>query len=208
MISFVYFDVGGVVVNDFRGTNKWSLMKHNIGITSENEKKFDQFWDKYEKEVLVGRDVDTLMPLIAEKFHIVFPVGYSLLTDFVNRFEPNKSIWSVIDKIKQDCRIGLLTNSYPKMFSAMIKKGIMPLISWDVIIDSSIEGCKKPDQNISELAERKINIKKDSILFVDNAIENVNAAKNFGWQTFLYDSANHINSSYNLLNYYNALFAK
>ena len=206
MISFVYFDVGGVVVSDFSGTNKWVLMKRDIGITPENDKEFDQFWDKYEKDVHVGRDVDTLIPLITEKFHVDFPADYSLLADFVNRFEPNKPIWPIIDKIKQDCRIGLLTNMYPRMLSVMIKKEIMPPISWDVIIDSSTEGCQKPDSDIFQLAEQKINIQKDNILFADNTIENVNAAKDFGWQTFLYDSANHKNSSNDLLNYYNTLF--
>jgi len=208
MVSFVYFDVGGVVMKDFSGTNKWKLMKRDIGITPEKEKEFDKFWDKYEKEVHVGRDVDTLIPLIAERFHVNSPAGYSLQADFINRFEPNKQIWPVIDRIRKDCRIGLLTNMYPRMLNAMIRKGIMPLISWDIIIDSSIEGYQKPDLNIFKLAEQKINIKKDNILFIDNTIENVNAAKDFGWQTFLYDSVDHKNSSRNLLDYYNSLLTK
>ncbi|MEK9135398.1 MAG: HAD family hydrolase [Patescibacteria group bacterium] len=202
MISFVYFDVGGVVVSDFSGTDKWVKMKRDIGITIENDKEFDQFYDKYEKEVHVGRDVDTLIPLMAEKFNLIFPAGYSLLKDFVDRFKSNKSILPVIDKIKQDCQIGLLTNMYPGMLSAMTKKGIMPLISWNVIIDSSVEGCQKPKLDIYKLAEQKINIKKDNILFIDNTMENIDAAKNFGWQTFFYDSVDHKNSSNNLLNYY------
>ncbi len=204
MISFVYFDVGGVVVKDLYGENKWTEMKRDIGINVKNDKEFDQFWNKYEKEVCVaGRDVDTLIPLIEKKFHLSFPVGFSLLADFVSRFEQNKQIWSVIDKIKQDCRVGLLTNMYSRMFSAIVKKKIMPPITWDIIIDSSIEGCRKPDLDIFKLSEQKANVKKANILFVDNKIKNINAAKDFGWQVFFYDTANHKNSCHDLLEYYN-----
>ncbi|MDZ4227676.1 MAG: HAD family hydrolase [Candidatus Levybacteria bacterium] len=205
MISFVYFDVGGVMMSDFSGTNKWELMKRDIGITPEKDKEFDQFWDKYEKEAHVGRDIDTLIPLITKKFHVDFPIGYSLLTDFLNRFESNESIWPVVSRVRQNCQIGLLTNMYPRMLSAMTKKDLIPSISWDIIIDSSIEGCQKPDKNIFQIAEQKINIEKDNILFVDNTAVNVNAAKDFGWQTFLYDSSNHKNFSRKLLDYYESI---
>lgn len=205
MVSFVYFDVGGVVVSDFSGTNKWELMRRDIGITPEEDLEFNQFWDKYEKEVHVGRDVDALIPLIKKKFNVDFPAGYSLLTYFVDRFEPNKPIWPVIDEIKQDCRIGLLTNMYPRMLSSMTKRGLIPPTSWDIVIDSSIEGCQKPDLDILKLAEQKAKIGKDQILFVDNTIENISAAKDFGWRTFLYDSSDHEKSSNEFLMYYKTI---
>lgn len=202
MISFVYFDVGGVVVADFSGTDKWAEMKRDIGITLEKDEEFDLFWDKYEKEVHVGRDVETLVPFIAEKFHLNFSKDYSLLSDFINRFEQNTFIWPVVDKIKKSCRVGLLTNMYPKMLPTMTARRLMPPVSWDVVIDSSIVGCQKPNIDIYEIAEKKINAGKENILFVDNTLENIDTAKNFGWQTFLYDSRDHENSSRRLLDHY------
>lgn len=204
MIKFVYFDLGGVVVADVNGTDKWTEMKRDIGITAENDIEFDKFYEKYEKEACSGRDVDTIIPLIKKKFHLNFPVGYSLLMDFINRFEQNKYIQPVIDKIKQNCGIGLLTNMYPGMFSAIKAKGIIPKINWEVIIDSSVEGCQKPGLKIFELAQEKTDTERKNILFVDNKIENINAAKNFGWQTFFYNSANHKKSCEDLLDYYNS----
>ncbi|MFH1462153.1 MAG: HAD-IA family hydrolase [bacterium] len=203
MISFVYFDVGGVVIDDINGTDKWVRMKRDIGITEENDKEFSQFYDNQEEGVCNGKDIDTIIPLIEERFHVSFPVGYSLLADFINRFGKNRYIQLVIDKIKQKCRIGLLTNMYPRMLSAMAEKGIMPEIAWDVIIDSSVEGCQKPESKIFQLAEEKANVKKNEILFIDNKIENINAAKDFGWQTFFYDSSDHKKSCSDLLDYYN-----
>jgi len=205
MILFVYFDVGGVVVDDISGTDKWTKMKRDIGITEERDKEFDQFYNEQEKEVCGGKEVDAIISLIGEKFQVSFPPGYSLLADFINRFNKNKYIQSVIDEIKQKCGIGLLTNMYPRMLSTMAKEGIMPETIWDVVIDSSIEKCQKPNSNIFQLAEEKANSKGNEILFIDNKIENINVAKSFGWQTFFYNPSDHEKSCADLLGYYNQI---
>jgi FMN phosphatase YigB (HAD superfamily)/broad-specificity NMP kinase len=204
MTSFVYFDLGGVVELDFSGTNKWKQLKKELGISLDKDKEFEDFWNKYEAEVSIGRDVETLIPLIKEKFGSKFPTKYSLLMDgFVNRFEINKSIWHVIDKIHQKCRIGLLTNMYPQMFEAIKKRNLLPNVTWDVIIDSSVVGIQKPDSRIFKLGERRAGVKGKEILFVENTPGHVHAAKNFGWQTFLYDSAHPKDSSNKLLALFN-----
>ncbi len=199
-ISFVYFDLGGVVVRDFSGTGKWAQLKMELGITPDKDKAFEAFWGKYEAEVNVGRDVETLVPLIRRKFGSKFPKNYSFLMDgFVNRFEANKSFWPVLSKINQTCRVGLLTNMYPHMCEAIQKRGLLPAVKWDVVIDSSLEGIKKPSPQIFKLGEQRAGVKGKEILFVDNSPEHVKAAKNFGWQTFFYDSANPEESSKKLL---------
>ncbi len=204
MISFVYFDVGGVAIRDLYEADKWAKIKRDIGIKTKDDEEFDRFWKERTKEICRGKkDVDTLIPSLEEKFHLDFPVGFSLLTDFVSRFEPNKSIWPVVESIKRDCKISLLTNMYPRMLSAITEKGIMPPTNWDVIIDSSIEGCRKPNPDIFELAEQKANVKKGNILFIDNKRENIDAAKDFGWQVLFYDTGDHEKSSLELLDYYN-----
>ena len=54
------------------------------------------------------------------------------------------------------------------MYSAIKKRGIIPKISWDVVIDSSIEGVAKPDPAIYKLAEEKAGVKGKLILFYSN----------------------------------------
>lgn len=196
---FVYFDVGGVVVLDFSGTNKWTQLKRELGISQDKDNEFEDFWNKYEAEVNVGRDVETLVPLIKQRFDSKFPDKYSFLIEgFVKRFEVNKSIWPVIDKIHKKCKIGLLTNMYPHMLNALKRSGLLPNISWDVIIDSSIVGIQKPDPRFFELAEKKAGVKGKEIFFVENTPSHSRAAKDFGWQTFLYDSAHPKESSIKL----------
>jgi FMN phosphatase YigB (HAD superfamily) len=190
MIKFVYFDVGGVVIRDFSGTNKWEELKTGMGIKPDQTESFNEIFDKYEPEVCVGRDVETLVPMLKEKLGLKLPDNYSFLHDFVDRFEKNESIWPVIEVLKGKYKIGLLTNMYPNMLDAIYKAGLMPNITWDVTIDSSIEKVRKPQTEIFQLAQDKSGFKGEEILFIDNGVKHVYAAKQFGWQGFVYDPTN------------------
>jgi FMN phosphatase YigB (HAD superfamily) len=189
MIRFVYFDVGGVVIRDFSGTSKWQEMKKDLGITSKQGKDFDQFFEKYEKEVCVGRDVETLVPMMEEKFGLKFSNGYSFLRDFVDRYERNEPIWPIVKKAKVEYKIGLLTNMYPGMLGSIKKRGLMPKVEWDAEIDSSLAGFKKPDERICRLAQKKAGVEGEEILFVENSKRHLKVPRKLGWQTFWYDSS-------------------
>lgn len=197
MIKFIYFDVGGVTILDFTASNKWAELEKELGIY--DSKKFSKFWDKYEPELCTGRDTESLIPLIEKEFGVKIPSGYSLLMDgFIKRFESNKSIWQIINDFHKVYPVGLLTNMYPGMLSEIKKHGLLPNILWDVIVDSSVEKLRKPNPDIFVLAEQKSGFTGQEILFIDNTLKNIEAAKKFGWQTFLYNTKNTEESNNNL----------
>ena len=191
MISFVYFDVGGVVIDDFYGNNRWSELKQELGINAANQAAFEKIWARYALELCIDRDVETLLPILSKELGLQFPKDYSLLNGFVSRFYANPGIAPVIVGLKRKTKIGLLTDMYPGMFTAIERKGILPDIKWDVTVDSSIELLQKPDRKLFKLAEVKAGAPTEEILFIDNGPEHVKEAQAFGWQTFLYDSSNH-----------------
>jgi epoxide hydrolase-like predicted phosphatase len=192
MIKFVYLDVGGVVIKDFSGTNKWEVMKKAMGVKKEFDKEFDRLFDQYElKELCLTRDVDSLIPIFTKKFGMNFPNGFSMLGYFVDHFEQNRPIWSILKRMKKTCRLGLLTNMYVGMFDEINKRGLLPPIKWNVVIDSTKVGLQKPDPKIFVLAREKSGVNNEEILFVDNNQKNIETASKFGWQTFFYDSSKH-----------------
>ncbi len=200
MISFVYFDVGGVVIQDFSGTQSWQHMLTDMGVvTPDQHDAFAALWSEYKHDVALRRDVDTLIPLIESRVGIVLPTGYSLLSDFVSRFHRNPSIDPVLTKAKGVSRIGLLTDMYPRMYQSIVAAGLMPPCIWDQIVDSSVVGLRKPDPAIFLLAMERAHVTAEEILFVDNMKANTDAADALGWQTFLYDSSDMVGSSEKLL---------
>lgn len=204
MVKFVYFDMGGVLIKDFSGgTEKWDAMKKVMGVKSSFEKEFDELYDKYEPELCLTRETDSLIPVFKEKFGMEIPEGFSMLHYFVDHFEANSSIWPVIAKVKEKCGVGIITNMYVDMFDLIEKKGILPPYKWDIVIDSSKVGVRKPDPAIFELAVKKSGINKHEILFVDNGAKHIEAAKKFGLQTFLYDPSDYESASIKLMDLVN-----
>lgn len=200
MISFVYFDVGGVVMQDFSGTNKWQELIHDLHIPKDKIKPLNQLMKVYREKASVGyMTLDEEIQGFKETLHISVPKDYSFLDDFVNRFEQNTSIWPVIHMIHKTHRVGLLTNMYIGMLDKIMERGLLPPESWDTIVDSSVVHLKKPDPKIFALAEQQAGVPHNEMFFVDNLEENILAAKEFGWQTFLYDSNNPEISSQQLL---------
>lgn len=205
-IKFIYFDLGGVVAIDFSGNNKWTEFKRSLGITSEQDRKFDNFWNLYEPQLCIGKDIESLKPLIEKEFNIIIPDSYSLLLDgFVNRFEANESILPAIELACKKYKIGLLTNMYPRMLNAIIDRKIVPEIKWNVIVDSSIVQLQKPEKEIYKIAEKLAGFTGEEIFFIDNTLKNIEVAEIFGWQTFHYDSKNYEISSNQLLEIINNL---
>lgn len=196
--KIVFFDIGGVLILDYSGTNKWTEMKRDLGITENLDEIFENIWDKNNSRICIDCDVDSFVPEIENQTGIKLPNNYSMLDDFVNRFEKNKLIWQVANKAKEKYKVGLLTNMYPRMLSKIIQRGLLPEIDWDVIIDSSVVGYKKPQNEIYEIAERESGFSSDEIFFVDNQQRHLDSASKRGWTTTVYDPQNIIESSLEL----------
>lgn len=183
------------MIKDFSATDKWKDLRVAIGVTPEKERKFQEIWKDYRHRICIDFDVDDMIPLLNKELDLSLPKTYSLLEGFINGFEKNKSIWPLLEKIKQSTKIGLLTNMYPRMLDAIRKKGILPRLDWDLVVDSSIVGFQKPDIQLFELAQKEARVNGKDILFIDNQEKHARAAEQFGWQTHVYDSSDYERSS-------------
>lgn len=137
-----------------------------------------------------------------------FPVKFSTVLELVKGYKKNKSIWPVIQETIKHCPVGLLTNMYPGMLTEIKKQELLPQMKWNVIVDSSLESFAKPGKEIYEIAQEKAGVNTNEILFIDNTPVNIETARSFGWQTFLYDSKDYELSSKNLLEYIQHEFTK
>ncbi len=202
-ISFVYFDVGGVVVQDSSGNNKRHEMFEFIGVPQAREKEFETYFDQIEIESTRGVDIDSFIEDLRSKFNVTIPANFSFLQYVADFVEPNPSLWPVIKQAQSHCPIGLLTDMYPHLLDEIKKRGLLPQINWDVIVDSSIEKFQKPDKELYRIAETKARVAPTEILFIDNLQVNLDPASERSWQTFLYDPKNPEKSSQELSKFLN-----
>ena len=187
-IKFVYFDIGGVMIKDFSTTKNWDEMTTEWEVFGERKKDIDDFFYGIEREVCEGRDIEDFLPILKNVFEAKVPKNYSILKDFVDRFKKNEGIWKIVDKCKKKYFVGLLTNMYPNMFNSINKRHLMPKNCWEIIIDSSLEKCSKPQEEIYKIAQKRANVKAEEILFIDNLKKNLEPAIKLGWQIFWFDN--------------------
>lgn len=199
-ISFVYFDVGGVALKDFSDSPKWENMLHDLGLDRFDRTQVQAVYNSHDTAICRGEfRVEDLIPIYKEQFGITVPPDFDFLQYFVDHFELNSGIWPIIDDLKKSgLKLGLLTDMYPDMLTRINAKKLIPQISWDAIVDSSVEKVRKPMPEIYALAAERASVPAGEILFIDNRQKNLDGAKLAGWQTYLYDSSNYDQSNADL----------
>jgi HAD superfamily hydrolase (TIGR01509 family) len=199
-VSFIYFDLGGVLLIDFSGNDGWESLASDLGLNKDQANKLDKIWDNWDEDLCAGRmDLKELV----EKFRklVDIPVGYDLYKEIITRFDPNQFIKPLIDETLRQKRIGILSNAYPNMIKGVMDKKLIPLVDYSVIVDSSVVGYSKPEKEIYKLSESRAGVDPSNILFVDNLQKNLDPARHRGWKTFLYDPKNPEESTKKLANY-------
>ncbi len=200
--SFVYFDVGGVAIKDFSDTSKWDIMISQLGLDKYDRSQVDLVYSTRDNDICLGKiHVDELVSLYNTQFDARIDPHFSLLNYFVDNFEVNKSLWPIIDKLQLTTKTGLLTDMYIGMLDKILAKKLIPNTNWHTIVDSSVEGVRKPMPEIYALAAERAGVPADEIIFIDNRQKNLDGAKLAGWQTYLYDSSNYEQANVDLLKF-------
>lgn len=207
MIKFVYFDIGGVLIKDFSKTDKWSEVLDVIKVPDSKRNGFNEHFFQLEHEICSGLNTNSAFTKLARQFGIVLPKDFNLLYEIAIRFEKNESIWSIAKLVKSKVKVGLLTNMYSGMLDEIKQRKLLPKIKWDIVVDSSVEGCSKPEKEIFEIAQKRALISGEEIFYIENTQRHIDAAKKLGWKTFLYDSADYESSSNKLLECFDGLLA-
>lgn len=203
-ISFVYFDVGGVIVKDFSDSNKWPTMLHDMGFKSEDIPAFDKIYNEFEQLVCIGKHhVDELVPRIIKQFSLPIAPNFSMQQYFLDHFDKNVDLWPIISHLVGNTKLGLLTGQYPGLLDGIRRAGLLEYDNWDVVLDTSKEGINKPNKELYLLAQERADVPPDEILFIDNREKNLVPARELDWQTFLYDSSNYDQANRHLAKFLN-----
>lgn len=83
--------------------------------------------------------------------------------------------------------IGLLTNNWLGFTDELIKKKIVPDISYKAIVESAKVGCSKPEAKIYKIAQELASVQPDEILLIDDKQSYLAGAEQAGWQTLWFD---------------------
>jgi HAD superfamily hydrolase (TIGR01509 family) len=184
-IKFVYFDLGDVLFT-------WEDGLKNLAVIESRpyEEIFKVFINKYHDDACRGR---TTPQYVWQNLKRDLNLNTELV-DFADwwtdEFKPIQPMHELARETAKKYRIGLFTNLFKEVMAHSFKKGCIPNLNWEKIVQSSDLNLIKPDEAIFKYAEKTAGVLASEILFIENSPKNIDKAKELGWQVAWYDVAN------------------
>lgn len=182
-IKAVVFDVGGVLC-EWQGIVK--EFAREIGM---DEEEFIEVFLKYSFDAEIGSDLGYMT--IDEFFaKLTAALGCSGKTqDWQKRFVPGfkciEPSYKLLNELKGKYKLALLTNAKIGLWDEW-KEGRLREY-FEVIVDSSEVHILKPDERIFKILLEKLQLKPEECLFIDDGIDNTQAAEKLGFKTVYFN---------------------
>lgn len=175
-VRFVYFDMNGCLVQS-TAAKAAALLAADSGSTPD---VIESVYWQYNNEVCRGdKSIDELNTVLAQRLGIL--VDWNKY--YLEAVEATPNVKELVEWVAQNYHIGILTNTLPGLVGPMLERGILPQVSYDVIIDSSEVHAIKPENELFTLAAERAGVAPNEILLVDDDHLNLSAAARLGWQT-------------------------
>ena len=180
--SFIYFDVNGCLVYFYQ--RAFEKIASDTGALPDTVETI--FW-RYNDEVCRGQlSLSDFNDKLAESLGVS---SINWQEYYLEAAEPIQEMQELLIWTAQHYKVGLMTNIMPGFLSAMRRKGRLPAINYDAIIDSSEVGAIKPEAKVYEVASSRAGCPADEILLIDDSRANLMAASRLGWHTLWFDDS-------------------
>ena len=185
MIEAVLFDFGGVILSS--PFEAFAAYEKEIGLPANTIRKINatdpdsNAWAQFER-----REVST------EEFVLLFEeealaLGYELdaqriLEGLHGSLRP--SMVEALSKCSSKFKTAMLTNNITPMGEQDLDEDVQKVVEiFDLLIESSIEGCRKPEEKFYEVACERLNVKPENCVFLDDLGINLKPARAMGMTT-------------------------
>lgn len=179
-IKFVYFDVNGCLIHFFQ--RAFTSLARDTGASVDDIERV--YW-KYNAEVCRGQM--TLDAFNAKLAEVTGAEGVDWQAYYLDSVEPIPGMAEGVRWAAEHYRVGLLTNIMPDFLPALMARGLLPNVAYDLIIDSSEVGAIKPEKRIFEIAAQRAGVEPSEILFIDDDTPNIMTADRIGWHVISCD---------------------
>ncbi len=179
-IRFVYFDMNGCLVR--AANSAFARLAEESGASPDTIETI--FW-QYNDAVCRGeKSVDELNTALAERLGMMV----DWYRYYLEGLEAMPGMAELVEWTAQNYRVGILTNTMPGLVRAIMDRGLLPEVNYDVIIDSSEVQAIKPEDHIYDVAAERAGVAPNEILLVDDDRPNLVAAGRHGWHTMKFQA--------------------
>lgn len=179
-VTFVYFDINGCLVHFFQ--RAFTRLSAESGLPLDRIETF--FWH-YNDRICRGKMTMSEFNNLTARELQVSKVDWTDI--YLEAVEPVTETYQLLEWVAEHYRVGLLTNIMPGLVKSMLKKGYLPNIPYDAVVDSSEVNAIKPEAKMYETALAKAHCPASEILLIDDTRANLMAAEKQGWHVLWFD---------------------
>jgi putative hydrolase of the HAD superfamily len=184
----VVFDFGGVLITPITNQVGELAARHGVSVTTMLEvllgphESGDHPWHRAERSELAVADIQALLAPWATRHGITLDgdeIGQLLRDGGYTVVEPMRAKAAALTA--GGVLTGLLTNTFAE-YSATLQQ-IVPFETFTTVIESYAVGTRKPEPAIYEATQQRLGVAPDEIVYLDDFVQNIDAARAHGWQT-------------------------
>lgn len=194
-IKGIIFDLGGVIVealgNEFLD---YTSLKLDVSV-----KKLGEAVQKEEPPLERG-EITTIKfwSNVCNKLGVNCPSKEILGTLWTKPYKQYAKVkedtLALVKKLKGRYKLAILSNTMEEHNEINRKRGLFD--GFDVVLLSNEAGMRKPEKEFFEAAAKKLNLSFGELLFVDDDIRWVEAARNYGLGAILFESAGQLEKEF------------
>ncbi len=185
MIKNIVFDMGGVLIDlDLQRTlNEYFKKEYHQLIL--DKVFYSQAWRDMDLGVLKSEDaIPEILPLLPEETR---PLLKEMISNFYPYMPPLHYMEEFIIRLKKaGYKVYLLSNASARFFD--VYQNYPAICQLDGFFISALYKLIKPQPEIYDAFCRKFNLKPEECFFIDDMKVNIDAAKAFGMQGFVFDT--------------------
>ena len=179
MIKTIFFDIGGVLI-DIHPERAYQYLSDSADVEVSMVKESFPWdaHDQYERGIMNNEDW-----FITYKESLPQPCCLKR-SDFWNAWKlllgEEKNTVNILEALNKQYSIWLLSNTNPKHIQDEIEKRyLFPRLVNGAVYSFDV-GVRKPEKEIYEIAMQRANANPQECLFIDDLLENIQAAKQIG----------------------------
>ena len=179
MIKTIFFDIGGVLI-DIHPERTYQYLSDSADVEVSMVKESFPWdaHDQYERGIMNNEDW-----FITYKESLPQPCCL-IRSDFWNAWKlllgEEKNTVNILEALNKQYSIWLLSNTNPKHIQDEIEKRyLFPSLVNGAVYSFDV-GVRKPEKEIYEIAMQRANANPQECLFIDDLLENIQAAKQIG----------------------------
>ena len=179
MIKTIFFDIGGVLIDIHpERTYQYLSDSADVEVNMVQESFPWDAHDQYERGIMNNEDW-----FITYKESLPQPCCLKR-SDFWNAWKlllgEEKNTVNILEALNKQYSIWLLSNTNPKHIQDEIEKRyLFPSLVNGAVYSFDV-GVRKPEKEIYEIAMQRANANPQECLFIDDLLENIQAAKQIG----------------------------